>query len=59
MRGWSSDEVQLLFRLHRSLMFYVNEQLEIVPGIVSPEAFSGLPPEARVQVRMLLLASRN
>ncbi len=36
-------------------MFYVNEQLEIVPGIVSPEVFSGLPPEARVQVRDALV----
>jgi hypothetical protein len=48
-------EVQLFFRLHRLLMFYVNEQLAIVPDITSPEMFSALSPEIRVQVRDALV----
>jgi len=49
------DEVQLFFRLHWSLLFYVNEQLAIVPDITSPEMFSALSPETRLQVRTALV----
>lgn len=50
------DEVQLVFRLHGALMFYVNEQLQIVPGLSSPERVFALPPDSRRQVRDALVA---
>lgn len=49
------DEVQLFFKLHWSLMIYVNDQLGIVPDISSPAMFSALSPEMRVQVRDALV----
>lgn len=47
----SPEESDLFFKLHRSLMFYVNQRLQILPGISSPEEFSSLPSEQRVEVR--------
>lgn len=45
------DEADLFFKLHRSLMLYVNERLAVVPGIGSPDEFSALSPEIRLEVR--------
>lgn len=45
------DEADLFFKLHRSLMLYVNERLGVVPDIGSPDEFSALPSEIRVEVR--------
>jgi len=45
------DEAELFFKLHRSLMFYVNERLGVVPNIGSADEFSALPPEIRLEVR--------
>lgn len=47
----SREDAELFFRLHRSLMCFVNERLRIVPDIRSPEQFSALSLEIRVQVR--------
>ncbi len=49
------DEADLFFKLHRSLMFYVNQRLAVVPGIGSPDEFSALPPETRLEVRNAFL----
>ena len=47
----SRDDAELFFRLHRSLMHFVNQRLGVVPDIDSPEEFAALPPEARLDVR--------
>ena len=47
----SPDDAELFFKLHRSLMCFVNERLQIIPDIGSPAGFSALPPEMRLKVR--------
>lgn len=47
----SPDQAEHLFKLHRSLMCFVNERLQIIPDIDSPDEFSALPPESRLEVR--------
>ena len=50
------EEVDQFFRLHRSLMFFVNRRLEVIDKkIATPETYSGLPPETRIEVRKALL----
>jgi hypothetical protein len=50
------DEVERFFRLHRSLMFFVNQRLKVVPQkVATPDAYSGLPPETRIEVHQALL----
>jgi len=45
-------DLEQFFRLHRTLMFFVNQQLRVIPEpIATPERFSGLPPEVRLKVR--------
>jgi hypothetical protein len=51
----SPEDAELFFKLHRSLMFYVNQRLGVVPDIASPEEFSSLPPETRHEVRAAFL----
>jgi hypothetical protein len=51
----SPQEAQLFFKLHRALMCFVNERLQIVPGIDTPDEFSHLPPEIRLKVRKAFL----
>jgi hypothetical protein len=51
----SADDAELFFRLHRSLMWFVNDCLRIVPDIGSPDEFSALPPKTRLEVRNALL----
>jgi len=49
-------EVVLFFKLHRSLMFYVNQRLQVVPDdLAGPEEFAALSPEVRLKVRNALL----
>ena len=44
-------DLALFFRLHRTLMFSVNQRLNIVAyDLATPEEFAGLPPEARLKV---------
>ena len=47
----SPDEANLFFKLHRSLMCFVNKRLQVVPEIDTPDQFSALPPETRLKVR--------
>ena len=50
------EEVDQFFRLHRSLMFFVNRRLKVIDKkIATPEAYSGLPPETRIEVHKALL----
>ena len=46
----SPEDAELFFKLHKSLMCFVNERLEVIPGIDSPNAFSSLPPEIQAQI---------
>ncbi len=51
-------DVELFFRLHRTLMFFVNQRLKVIPEkLTSPEEFSALSPEVRVEVRDALNAN--
>jgi hypothetical protein len=46
------QDVALFFKLHRALMFFVNQRLQVVAAdMASPEEFAALPPEARLKVR--------
>ena len=51
-------ELELFFKLHRALMFFVNERLKVIPDkIASPDEFAALSPEIRVKVRDALIAN--
>lgn len=55
-RQLSLEDVDLFFRLHRSLMFFVNGKLKVLARKVATlEAYSGLAPEIRVEVHKALL----
>ena len=46
------QDVELFFRLHRTLMFFVNQRLKVIPDdIATPEEFAALSPEVRLKVR--------
>lgn len=48
----NSDELDLFFRLHRTLMFFVNQRLKVIPDQVSsPEGLAALAPQVRLRVR--------
>jgi hypothetical protein len=50
-------ELELFFRLHRTLMFFVNQRLKVIPNkLATPEEFAALSPEVRVKVRDALNA---
>ena len=51
----SPDDAELFIRLHRSLMYFVNERLQIIPDIDSFDEFSALSPKILVGVREALL----
>jgi hypothetical protein len=47
-----SHDLQLLFKLHRALMFFVNQCLKVISNkVASPEEIAALSPEVRVKVR--------
>ena len=47
----TDDESKLFFKLHRTLMFFVNERLKVISNKLStPEEFAALPPELRLKV---------
>ncbi len=51
-------EAEVFFRLHRSLMFYVNRRLDIVPEpLATPEDFADSPVGIRLKVRDAFLAN--
>src|SRR3954471_4565377 len=56
----SLEEVARFFRLHQSLMFYVNQKLKVIDKeVATPKAYAGLPPEARIKVHKALLEHRD
>ena len=51
-------ELELFFRLHRALLFFVNQRLTVIPDtLASPEEFAALPPGVRLKVRDTLHAN--
>ena len=51
------QDVELFFRLHRTLMFFVNQRLKVIPDkLATPEEFAALSPEVRLKVRDALNA---
>lgn len=56
----SPQDVVLFFRLHKALMFFVNQRLKVVDeDLATPEDFAALSPELRLKVRDALLANRD
>ena len=52
----SLEDVDQFFRLHRSLLFFVNQRLKVLDKkVATPEAYSGLPPDDRIKVHGALL----
>ena len=50
------EDVELFFRLHRSLMFFVNQRLNVIDEkVATPDAYSVLPPTNRIEVHKTLL----
>src|SRR6516164_7404474 len=46
------QDVELFFKLHRALMFFVNQRLKVIADdVASPDEFSSLPPDVRLKVR--------
>ena len=53
-------ELELFFKLHRTLMFFVNQRLAVIPNpVASPEEFAALSPGVRLKVRDGLNANPN
>lgn len=53
-----AHELDLFFKLHASLMCFVNQRLRVVPDkVAAPEEFVDLPIEARLKVRDALNAN--
>src|SRR5208282_663186 len=51
-------ELGLLFRLHRTIMFFVNQRLKAIRNkLTSPEEFAALSPQVRLKVRDALNAN--
>jgi len=51
-------ELELFFKLHRALMFFVNQRLTVIPDtLASPEEFAALSPGVRLKVRDALNAN--
>src|SRR5690348_1967941 len=52
------NELDLFFRLHRTLMFFVNQRLKVIAdNPATPEEFAALSPEVRLKVRDALNAN--
>ncbi len=52
------QDVELFFKLHRTLMFIVNQRLRVIPNkVATPEEFAALSPEVRLKVRDALVAN--
>ena len=51
------QDAELFFRLHRALMFFVNQRLKVIPDkLATPEEFAALSPQDRLKVRDALNA---
>ena len=47
----SPDDAELFFKLHTSLLLYVNQRLSIVPDVTSLDDLATLPAEALLEIR--------
>jgi hypothetical protein len=46
-----ANELELFFRLHRTLMFFVNQRLKLIPNkLATAEEFAALSPEVRIKI---------
>src|SRR4051794_6206530 len=53
-------DVALLFKLHRALMFFVNQRFKVLAdNLATPEDFAALSPEVRLKVRDAFLGHTN
>ena len=51
-------DLELFFKLHRALMFFVNQRLKVIPNkVASSEGFAALSPDVRLKVRDALNAN--
>ena len=51
------QNAELFFKLHRTLMFFVNQRLKVLPEkLATPEEFAALSPQVRLKVRDAFLA---
>jgi hypothetical protein len=51
-----SKDLALFFKLHRSLMFFVNQRLQVIPEhVADPDDYSALSPECRFKVHSALI----
>src|SRR5262249_36431577 len=56
----SLEDVDLFFSLHRCLMFFVNQRLNVLDEkVATPEAYSGLPAKTRIKVHQALVDHRD
>ena len=54
------QDVELVFRLHRTLMFFVNQRFKVLPEkFATPEEFAALSPQVRLKVRDAFLANTD
>src|ERR1035438_667276 len=54
------QDVELFFRLHWALMFFVNQRLKVIPDkLAKPEDFASLSPEIRLKARDALNANTD
>ncbi len=52
------QDVEQFFRLHRTLMLFVNQRLKVIPdNLATPEEFAAMSPEVRLKVRDAWLAN--
>jgi hypothetical protein len=49
------QDAQLFFKLHRALLYFVNQRLQIVPDLASPEGVADVAPEVGLKLRDALL----
>ena len=46
------QDVEQFFKLHRTLMFFVNQRLKVISDdLATPEEFAAVPPKTRRKVR--------
>ena len=51
-------ELELFFKLHRAVMFFVNQRLKVIPDkLANADAFAALSPQVRLKVRDALNAN--
>ena len=56
----SAEDVQQFFRLHKALMFFVNQRLKVLDEeVATPEAYSRVTPENRFKVHQALVEHKE